>query len=55
MFLTTVLKMVSKMIFQYIAKMSFLIFLCFIILSVEAGNKQLIDLHHEQNQALNFD
>ncbi|KAE9522005.1 hypothetical protein AGLY_017595 [Aphis glycines] len=40
--------MVLKMIFQYIAKMSFLIFLCFIILGVEAGNKELIDLHHEE-------
>jgi len=40
------------MIFQYIAKMSFLMFLCFIILGVEAGYKQLIDLHHEQKSSI---
>ncbi|CAH1738892.1 unnamed protein product [Aphis gossypii] len=40
--------MVLKMVFQYIARMSFLIFLCFIILGVEAGNKELIDLHREE-------
>ncbi|KAE9538548.1 hypothetical protein AGLY_005647 [Aphis glycines] len=40
--------MVLKMIFQDIAKMSFLIFLCFMILGVEAGSKELIDLHREE-------
>lgn len=32
--------------------MSFLIFLCFIILGVEAGNKELIDLHYKQKSSI---
>ncbi|XP_050058521.1 maltase 2-like [Aphis gossypii] len=43
------------MIFQDIAKMSFLIFLCFMILGVEAGNKELIDLHREEKSNIELE